>query len=292
MPMGEFCIRGSRQFDVNSGNGTFRVFVYRPTSRPPADGFPVIYGLDGNAHFTSLITSMKAHSVRPELTGLGPAVVVGIGYPIEDDHDLDRRTFDYSPDADPSWLGERPDGLPWPEVGGAEAFLSFLEDRIKPEIAASESIDPERQSLFGHSFGGLCTLYAALTRPQAFRHFLVSSPSIWYAEKRILSFIDGFANRLSTVQERRDLFLSIGALEQTVPPFLDERWPAYAQWIRRNNMVGNIRALHQTLAQMSLPLLDLKFHEFEGEHHGSVPPVSINMAMKIALKPARSGRVP
>jgi hypothetical protein len=43
---------------------------------------------------------------------------------------------------------------------------------------------------------------------------------------------------------------------------------------------------------MSLPLLDLRYHEFEGEHHGSVPPVAINMAMKIALKPVTSERVP
>lgn len=284
--MDEVSIRGAHRFDIDCDGRQFRIFVYRPPTPAPSGGFPVIYALDGNAHFLSLIASTKAHGVRPALTGLDPAVVVGVGYQVEDDLDLDQRTFDYTPAVDRALLGPRPDGQPWQEVGGADAFLSLLDAAIKPRIEASMPIDRGRQSLFGHSFGGLCTLYAALTRPGSFRNFLVSSPSIWFGEKRILGFLDGFRDRLAAVGERRTLVLSIGALEQDAPKALFDIWPAYADWIMRNNMVGNLRALHDSLTALALPELDLICREIEGEHHGSVPPVAIHKAMPVALRGA------
>lgn len=291
--MDDVTIPGARRFDIEHGGRPFRIFVYRPQAAAPAGGFPVIYTLDGNAHFLSMIASTKAHGVRPLLTGLDPAVVVGVGYPVDDDLDLDRRTFDYTPAVDRALLGTRPDEQPWQEVGGADAFLSFLDTSVKPRIEAEMPVDPRRQSLFGHSFGGLCTLYAALTRPASFRHFLVSSPSIWFGDKRVLAFLDGFGERLEAAGGPRSLVLSVGALEQDAPKALVEAWPAYADWIRRNNMIGNLRALHERLAGMSLPQLDLVFREIEDEHHGSVPPVAINKAMPIALRARKSeGRSP
>ncbi len=282
--MNEYDVKGAEWFDLEGPSGPFRIFVYRPQAPEPETGFPVVYALDGNAHFMSLISSMKAHSVRPHLMGLDPAVIVGIGYPIEGDHDLDRRSYDYTPPVDPARLGANPDGLPPHKAGGAEEFLAFLNAEIRPTIEAMLPLDSQRQSLFGHSYGGLFTLFTALTQPHAFQNFLASSPSIWFGEKIILSRLEGFRERLAGVQGQCNLFLSVGALEQTVPPSLKKQWPAYADWIRDNNMVGNLEEFHRTLENMALPLLQTVFHEIAGEHHGSVPPVAIHKAIPLALR--------
>lgn len=287
--MDEVRIRGSRQFDIGWDDRTLRIFVYQPQSPAPASGFPVIYALDGNAHFASLVASSKAHGIRPELTGLDPAVIVGVGYAVDDDLDLEQRTLDYTPEVDAALLGPTPDGQPWKRTGGADAFLTFLEGVIKPRIEAGFPVDRQRQSLFGHSFGGLCTLYAALTRPASFRNFLVSSPSIWFGEKRVLSFLDGFEARLAAVGAPKSLVISVGELEQETPEKLFRIWPAYADWIRRNNMLGNLRALEETLKGLALPDLELIVREIDGEHHGSAPPVAIHKAMPVALRETAKG---
>ena len=39
-------------------------------------------------------------------------------------------------------------------------------------------VDPSRRTLWGHSFGGLFTLYALLARPGSFARYAAISPSI------------------------------------------------------------------------------------------------------------------
>ena len=114
----------------------FHVFVSRPLLPPPVDGYPVVYMLDANAAFGTMTEAVRMQSARPEATGVVPAVVVGIGYPTDLPLDLARRTFDYTPEVERAALSARPDGTEWPPTGGAGAFLDFIEDELKPTIAA------------------------------------------------------------------------------------------------------------------------------------------------------------
>ncbi|MGU3575527.1 alpha/beta hydrolase [Brucellaceae bacterium C25G] len=282
--MNEYKIKGAEWCDLDGPSGSFRIMTYRPSEPEPETGFPVIYVLDGNVHFTSMIASMKAHSSRPQITGLDPSVIVAIGYPIDDDYDLDRRSFDLTPFVPLEKLGERPDGLPPQQAGGAEQFLKFIEQEIRPKINADFPVDTRRQSLFGHSYGGLFTLFSMLTRPALFQNYLASSPSIWFGDKAILSYLDGFKERVTQSDSHHNLFLSVGAFEQTVPPSLESMWPAYGNWIRANNMIGNLQDFVQAVKTMELPNLSLSHHVISGEHHGSVPPVAINKSIPLALK--------
>ena len=46
--------------------------------------------------------------------------------------------------------------------------------------------DPELVAFGGSSFGGICTLMAAMRRPGLFGAALIESPSLWVDEERIL----------------------------------------------------------------------------------------------------------
>ncbi len=47
------------QWDLHSSQGSaYRVFLYRPPGPPPANGYPVLYVLDGNAMFLTAVEAV------------------------------------------------------------------------------------------------------------------------------------------------------------------------------------------------------------------------------------------
>lgn len=267
----------------------FHVFVSRPLLPPPVDGYPVVYMLDANAAFGTMTEAVRMQSARPEATGVVPAVVVGIGYPTDLPLDLARRTFDYTPEVERAALSARPDGTEWPPTGGAGAFLDFIEDELKPTIAAELPVDPRRQVLFGHSFGGLFALYALFNRPRAFQVYVAGSPSIWFGDRAILAAEQGLADALGQGAEDLRVMIAVGALEQTVSP-RERAAPGSAPraaWIERNRMVDNARELAARLERLAPRGLRLAYEEFPGENHVSVIPALISRALRFALAPTR-----
>lgn len=85
-------------------------------------------------------------------------------------------------DLSPFWPGT-------PEVrtgGGAELARFILQD-IRAFLTTLTHLDPARQGLFGHSFGGLFALWLMFGRPDAFTHWIVASPSITWEESFLLA---------------------------------------------------------------------------------------------------------
>lgn len=73
----------------------YKIFVSWPAEAPSNSGYPIIYTLDGNSVFSSITESVRLQSRRPDLTGIQPAVVVGIGYDTEAPFDPSRH-YDYT----------------------------------------------------------------------------------------------------------------------------------------------------------------------------------------------------
>lgn len=282
-------LSGTQQRDILARNGqAYRLFVARPLHPPPEAGYPVIYLLDANAAFGTMTETVRLQSARPQVTGVPPAVVVGIGYPTDLPLDLVRRTYDYTPAVARDALSPRPDGTPWPPTGGADAFLDFIEQDVKPAVAKDIPIDATRQVLFGHSFGGLLALYALFTRPRAFQTYVAGSPSIWFGDRAILAAERTFGDGLHAVPQTLRLLIGVGSLEQTLTererntPELAPR----AAWVENNRMVDNARELAARLGALASDQLTVSYQEFEGESHVSVIPALVSRAVRFAFPPS------
>lgn len=154
-----------------------RLFIAEPTAPPPPRGWPVLYLLDGNAAFDFLTPEHLAQAA-----GL---VIVGVGYDTERQFAREWRTLDFTAPEGPG-DGLRPDHVhPGRMAGGAARFHDRLVGPLRQAAEAGLAIDPARRTLWGHSFGGLFTLYALLARPQGFARYAAISPSIWWDEALI-----------------------------------------------------------------------------------------------------------
>lgn len=258
-----------------STKGVHRIFIYRPEGPAPATGFPVVYVLDGNAYFPLVTQISRLLAVRPEATGVGPVVVVGIGYPTDQLHESKRRTHDYTPIAS---------GTADNDTGGADAFLRFIEDELKPALARELPIDLRRQTLLGHSYGGLFVVHTLLTRPAAFQNYVAISPSLWFGDRAVLKSETGFANRLTAATGNRRVFISVGEYEQKLDPSRPMP-PGRTEKLRQNRMIDNARELTARLAALPGQPLHVQFIEFPSENHASIVPVAVTRSLPWILAP-------
>lgn len=267
-------LAAAQQIDITSTqNGhPYRIFVSIPSSPPPAEGYPVLYVLDGNAAFPVAAFLARSATNRREVTGLPPPLVVGIGYQGDSDFDVKARQRDYT-------IGQPQAGGTATE-GGADRLLDFIEQEVKPMIAAKYQVNNRRQALFGHSFGGLLVLHALFTRPGSYSTFLASSPSIWWRDKLVLSELP---NLIKT--PKHDLprvQISVGALEDQ--PRKGHYPPQMLAMLAKRPMVTEARALAARLQQMPGGKLSVAYHELKGEDHGSAWLPAMTRGMQFFLE--------
>src|SRR3546814_3643923 len=93
-------------------------------------------------------------------------------------------------------------------------FLGFLTGKLRAEIGKRYKIDPDRQSLFGHSFGGLFALHALYARPGAFQSIVAASPSLEWNVQDLLREESAFAARLADGNINRTSRLMLVAGDQ------------------------------------------------------------------------------
>ncbi len=149
----------------------YKVWIAVPKKKAPAQGYPILYLLDGN----SSLSRLKASQLQG-MSEKNPAVLVFIGYDTPLPFDLTARSFDYTPLARNAAEGNAMLGRG--RVGGGSAiFRSLLEQKIIPQSEAALPINQAQRSLWGHSFGGLFVLdtYLHSTR---FSHYFSASPSL------------------------------------------------------------------------------------------------------------------
>lgn len=76
--------------------------------------------------------------------------------------------------------------------GDGDAYLAYLERTVKPLVDRRFRTRPEREAtgIFGSSMGALLSLYAFFRAPDTFGFTGAMSPSIWFANRAIVTYIE------------------------------------------------------------------------------------------------------
>lgn len=271
---------GTRWFDLADGatGAIRRVFLWQPPGAAPQAGWPGLWLLDGNAVIGTAVDIMRAQAFWPEGTNLGWGALIAIGYPSDEAYDSFRRSWDLGPPPGRSYPPFHQGGAPVRTGGGAEMARFILED-LRPFLAAHVALDPGRQSLFGHSFGGLFTLWLLFNRPDAFRTWIAASPAITWED----SFLLDHLRRFDPGGRRLSVHLSAGEWEgDELAPFQLGR-PDSAERLLQKRQSLTVKAARRMAAVLADLGLQTRFELYPGETHMSVLPVALNRALHCAF---------
>jgi uncharacterized protein len=158
-----------------------KVLVYTPPSYGDTTylprKYPVLYLLDGDAHFHSVTGLLQILGTGVNGTFVVPEMIV-VAIPNTD------RTRDLTP----THVEKDLQGKPAPFLktsGGMPNFFGFLQRELIPMIEASYRAAPYRV-LVGHSFGGIAAINALYTIPETFNAYVAIDPSLWYDNQLLL----------------------------------------------------------------------------------------------------------
>jgi predicted alpha/beta superfamily hydrolase len=156
------------------------IWVYVPSSASDTiyskQRYPVVYLLDGDSHFASvvgMIQQLSSANVCPEM------IVVGI--PNTD------RTRDLTPTHMDSWhfLNFVLDSNYCKTSGGGEKFISFIEKELMPHIDSLCPTAPYRM-LIGHSLGGLTVMNTLIHHTALFKAYVAIDPAMSWDNQKLL----------------------------------------------------------------------------------------------------------
>lgn len=133
--------------------------------------YPVVYVLDGDFNF-ALVSSIERFNTKFLYRPQPEMIVVGIN--------STDRTRDFTPTKET--VRGRDGQLRFQTSGGADEFLKFLDQELKPFIE-KEFRTNGYNSLIGHSFGGLFAMYTLMTNPELFQSYIVLDPGLWWDDQ-------------------------------------------------------------------------------------------------------------
>lgn len=201
----------TQSWQLASASGLTYQITVTCSGPAPAAGYPVLYILDGNAYGPLLAAEAKleaGHQLDQSY------LLVAVGYPTDQLFDMRRRQYD--------------DTTPWRDIttaahehivpadtGGADVFGRFITNDLRNEINKNYPVDTARQSIFGHSLGGLFVLHLLMTQPNSFTHYSAASPSAWWNHSEIIAQAQNFMHNHPSAAS---LQISVGEYEQKLSP--------------------------------------------------------------------------
>ncbi|MEP7144235.1 MAG: alpha/beta hydrolase-fold protein, partial [Ferruginibacter sp.] len=148
-----------------------KVWIHIPNSNGGNEntgrgGYPVIYLLDGDANFNSIVSLTEFMSTA----GLcPPMIVVGILHPA--------RMTDLTFGTDKETPGV---------VGRGEKFMLYVEKELMPYIESNYPTASYR-TFIGHSVGGLTVVHTLIHHPDLFNAYVSLDGALWWNNQQIVT---------------------------------------------------------------------------------------------------------
>jgi predicted alpha/beta superfamily hydrolase len=184
-------IRVQQNFHSQILNNDRDIIVYLPPAyaQEKRRRYPVFYMHDGQNLFDGATSFIPGQEWQVDETAqrliasgtIEPLIIVGIYNTGKD------RINEYTPTQDAKY-----------KMGGkADMYGRFLVEELKPFIDRTyrTKTDAKHTGLGGSSLGGLVSLYVALKYPRLFGRVAVVSPSVWFADKQIVRFVESLSLR-------------------------------------------------------------------------------------------------
>lgn len=227
------------------------VWVYNPgkesANLDAGKKYPVVYLLDGDWHFSSVVGILQQLSFINGNTICPEMIVVGI--PIPD------RYRDLTPTCDST--NSR-------TSGGNAKFISFLKNELIPYIDSSLPVAPYKM-LIGHSLGGLTVMNILVNEARLFNSYVSIDPSMWWDNQFSLKETEKSLSR--TQFENTNLFLAIA---NTMESGMDTA--KVKKDVSRNTLpIRSILKLSDQLNSNAGNKLNYKVKFYQEENHGLVP---------------------
>jgi uncharacterized protein len=276
---GPLTIEGSTVVDIESKavGDTLRVTVVPPLLYESfGQSFPTLYVLDANLCLP--MASSIARTLQMVAFGAMPPVMcVGVGYATDNLLDvMALRTRDLTPtegELPPSPIPMNTYGM-----GGASRLLDSLTEEVFPRVEESWRSDAEDRCVVGWSFGGLFGLHALFNRPEAFRRYLLMSPSIWWSDQAILEDEESYASTHDDLAA--EVFLAAGEREEAAP---SRMWPPVpeemAETAMEARMVSSLDELVERLRSRRYSNLKVSSEVFTDEHHATIFPAGFTRGL-------------
>lgn len=166
------------------------VNIYLPEDYKLSDttAYPVIYVLDGGMDEDFMhIAGIVRFYTQPWIARFPHSIVVGIGGNVR------RRDFTFAVSNTDFIEKEGFRKSSFPQYGGSEKYIRFLEKELQPYIEKNYS-RCKTKTLIGESLAGLLSTEILLKRPELFTHYIIISPSLWWGEQSLLKNAEQLLN--------------------------------------------------------------------------------------------------
>ena len=234
------------------------IWIHVPDGNSNNERYPVVYLLDGNSNFHSVVgmieklSSVNGTGVCPEM------IVVGILNT--------NRTRDLTPTKAKSelpYLSESKAAI----SGGGDNFISFIETELIPYIDSNYATESYRMFI-GHSLGGLTVINSLIHKPELFNSYVAIDPSMWWNDKNLLNEIKN--RKLDKRYHAKSLFLGIA---NTMNHGMDTT-KVKKDTTHTTRHIRALLELNSLLKRDTLNNLSFKSKYYQDENHGSVGLIS------------------
>lgn len=210
-----------------------------------AQQYPVLYVLDGDAHFYSLSGLIQILGSGVNQTFAIPEMII-VAIP----------NTNRVRDLIPTHSTKGNDGKDYDffrPSGGADSFLKFITNELAPKIESTFRTLPYRV-LIGQSFGGLTVLHALCAMPHAFNAYVALDPSLWWDNQSLL-------------KQRRDYFNTANLTGKTL--YLAQA-VSLRSWDTRNLHFEGIKEFWTILETRNKSGLRWRYKYYPDDDHSSV----------------------